>query len=352
MESNNESKVLNVNLKTPDETEAEEIDTKAKIEQCFDDNKNVNAVEFIPGEKNGTEIILKKVEVQSEDKKDDSYSDFVDTAKMAKDPKRVAEESSEKGNKSMEVIVTLPTPTSTGVVINEQMMEKPQPEQFKKSGNVKENELVKSEITEGEEGVFIKVDDESIVAAAVDYKDTEAVVNEHTTLGSSAVQPKESQDQVNTEQLKQQEVRQAQKDDCGNNIRNSDIDSNIEQENIALLKRQQKELLEKQKDLTQKIHQQQLIAQHLAEENRIHQQKLQEQKQQQNLSESQTKLQQAARNNPSPFSYKQTLSPYQPQKKISQYLTVEETKDEYGYTQKTEAYESKVRYFCICAFYI
>lgn len=40
---------------------------------------------------------------------------------------------------------------------------------------------------------------------------SQAVVNEHTTLGSSAVQPKESQDQVNTEQLKQQEVRQAQK---------------------------------------------------------------------------------------------------------------------------------------------
>ncbi|XP_060661282.1 uncharacterized protein LOC132794957 isoform X6 [Drosophila nasuta] len=88
---------------------------------------------------------------------------------------------------------------------------------------------------------------------------------------SNISKPSDSGNVVQNEEAKE-EVKNVNTNDISNQIENiiSDIDINIKaQEKIAHLKEQELELIEKQKQLTNQIHQQQLLAQKLIAQNQI-----------------------------------------------------------------------------------
>ncbi|XP_054091414.1 putative mediator of RNA polymerase II transcription subunit 26 isoform X3 [Zeugodacus cucurbitae] len=366
MDSTTESKEVKQNEES--NNVVEELSTEeVEIEDCSDSSESVVAE---PTKIQNTEAEHKVVGSEKQDEEEvvelvgenNSEEEEVEAGNVPSQPEIVIEYDRESANTS-----PAPTPTATVVIAQQNVA-------HSKLEDNKENKVLnegKGEETENAEEANKTVLSEDSV---VENKQVESSENTETTI---------SQDQVDAVQ-----PGQSKEENWNNTIKNiiSDIDSNIEQENCDLLKQQQKELLQKQQELVQQIRQQQLIAQKLADENRLHQQQLQQQQlqqqqlqqqqlqqqqlqqqqlqqqqlqqqqlqqqqlQQQQLQQQQLQQQQSQpESSPQPktqnlistFEQASTPTPSQHKENISKYSTVEETKDEFGYTKNTETYEFK-----------
>ncbi|XP_036334813.1 mediator of RNA polymerase II transcription subunit 15 [Rhagoletis pomonella] len=355
---------------TPESNAVVEVPSeKVEIEDCSDDSEQngVTAVVQLTAKRSKeaaeetetkVEVTAEKVEVESDEEEEDESdsSDVAETLEIIKKPKSAADvEESKKqssipnynqNDNSIGIIVTTtpPTPTTTTPTVAE--VTEQQQEKGMKESRVIEVDAEQKEIAEkGKGGGVVAQVTNEIKKEQVTVDSDEAEIKPQQSENAvelAALQAEISTTQVETTQTpikaaepKQQPQAQLEvnSNDTIKDIK-SDISSNIEQENIATLKRQQKELLEKQQELAQQIRQQQLVAQQLACENRLHQQQLEQQKQQQQSQQEIPRIQ-------TPYKHQPTLTPYQPQENISKYSTIEETKDEHGFTRKTETYESK-----------
>ncbi|XP_017492771.1 PREDICTED: polyhomeotic-proximal chromatin protein isoform X3 [Rhagoletis zephyria] len=367
MESNTQTAEVK---QTPESNAVVEVPSeKVEIEDCSDDSEQngVTAVVQLTAKRSKeaaeetetkVEVTAEKVEVESDEEEEDESdsSDVAETLEIIKKPKSAADvEESKKqssipnynqNDNSIGIIVTTtpPTPTTTTPTVAE--VTEQQQEKGMKESRVIEVDAEQKEIAEkGKGGGVVAQVTNEIKKEQVTVDSDEAEIKPQQSENAvelAALQAEISTTQVETTQTpikaaepKQQPQAQLEvnSNDTIKDIK-SDISSNIEQENIATLKRQQKELLEKQQELAQQIRQQQLIAQQLACENRLHQQQLEQQKQQQQSQQEIPRIQ-------TPYKHQPTLTPYQPQENISKYSTIEETKDEHGFTRKTETYESK-----------
>ncbi|XP_034111896.1 uncharacterized protein LOC117573098 isoform X5 [Drosophila albomicans] len=124
---------------------------------------------------------------------------------------------------------------------------------------------IEEDVEEEEDSEDSETSSEDEMPVADTNKKTEKVED------SNISKPSDSGNVVQNEEVKE-EVKNVNTNDISNQIENiiSDIDINIKaQEKIAHLKEQELELIEKQKQLTNQIHQQQLLAQKLIAQNQI-----------------------------------------------------------------------------------
>ncbi|XP_069968557.1 interaptin isoform X5 [Bactrocera oleae] len=332
MESNTESKEKNVESNNV----VEDVSTEVEIEDCSDNSQKV-VVELptqneIQTTKAETKLVGKKKQDETEriEVVDENNTEGYDHSLSSNDlletvivPEKVVEDDRETTN-------TSPKTTFTAPVVTEQ-----QNVTECKSKDKNEIETLNKKIEgQGDIGCAVEgdkpvLDEDNIV----ENKEVKLSENAETAIALLSVKPQNSQDQVDT----LQPGNQLKAENWNNTIKDiiSDIDLNIEQENCDLLKQQQKELLQRQQELVEQIQQQQLIAQQLAAENQLHQQQLQQREKLKSATQQETQKITSTPNQ------KPTPTPSLLQENISKYSTVEEKKDEFGYTQNTETYEYK-----------